>query len=60
MRTFSLDFDEAVEQKDQCEEKQDLDWLGDLSPELTTAKATRFITQTLIGLAILAGFLFLI
>ena len=60
MRTFSLDFDDAVEHQESAEAGQELDWLGELSPELTTRKAKRFITQTIIGLAIIAGLLFLL
>ena len=60
MRTFSLDFDDAVDHTDQLETNQELNWLGDLSPELTKQKTKRFFMQTVIGLAIFAGFLFLI
>ncbi len=60
MKTLSLDFSDAVTHADDVQSDDELSWLGDLSPGLTAAKSIRFITQTIIGIAVVAGFLIFI
>ena len=60
MRTFPLNLDDNVDQDARSETENELEWLGDMTPELTVAKSKRFVAQTIVSLVILAGFLFLI
>lgn len=60
MRTLSIDFDDVVTHEETVETEKDLDWLGDMTPELTVKKSARFITQTIVGIFIVLAILLFI
>ena len=60
MKTLSLGFDDVAAHDERVESTDELNWLGDLEPGLNAKKSARFITQTVVGIAIVLAILLFI